>query len=53
MENNKIRILQCVANFNRAGVETVIMNYYRNIDRNKFQFDFLCNKEKKEIMTKK
>lgn len=47
MENDKIKVLQCVANFNRAGVETVIMNYYRNIDRNKFQFDFLCNKEKK------
>lgn len=28
---------------NPGGVESVIMNYYRNIDRNKFQFDFLCN----------
>lgn len=47
MKNDKIRILQCVGNLNRAGIETMIMNYYRNIDRNKFQFDFLCNKEKK------
>lgn len=29
-----------------GGVESVIMNYYRNIDRNKYQFDFLCNTEK-------
>lgn len=28
---------------NPGGVESVIMNYYRNIDRNVFQFDFLCN----------
>ena len=29
-----------------GGVESVIMNYYRNIDRNNIQFDFLCNTEK-------
>ena len=28
---------------NPGGVESVIMNYYRHIDRNKIQFDFLCN----------
>ena len=28
-----------------GGVESVIMNYYRNIDRNNIQFDFLCNTE--------
>ena len=30
----------------RAGIETMLMNYYRHIDRNKVQFDFLCNKKK-------
>ena len=30
----------------RAGIETMLMNYYRNIDRNRIQFDFLCNKSK-------
>ena len=30
---------------NPGGVESVIMNYYRNIDRKKIQFDFLCNTE--------
>ena len=28
---------------NPGGVESFIMNYYRHIDREKIQFDFLCN----------
>lgn len=28
---------------NPGGIESVIMNYYRNIDRRKLHFDFLCN----------
>ena len=28
---------------NPGGVESVIMNYYRCIDKTKIQFDFLCN----------
>lgn len=28
---------------NPGGIESVIINYYRKIDRNKLQFDFLCN----------
>ena len=28
---------------NPGGIESVIMNFYRNIDRNEIQFDFLCN----------
>ena len=28
-----------------GGMESVIMNYYRNIDKTKIQFDFLCNTE--------
>ena len=28
----------------RAGIETMLMNYYRKIDKNEIQFDFLCNK---------
>lgn len=41
-----IRILHSVSNMDRAGVETMLMNYYRYIDREKIQFDFLCNKKK-------
>ena len=36
------RILHVVSLMNRAGQETLIMNLYRNINRNEFQFDFLC-----------
>ena len=32
---------------NPGGVESVIINYYRNIDRTKVQFDFLCNSYEK------
>lgn len=39
-----IRILQCVNNMHRAGLETMLMNYYRNIDREKIQFDFLTHR---------
>lgn len=41
-----IRVLHSVSNMDRAGVETMLMNYYRHIDKNKVQFDFLCNKKK-------
>ena len=32
---------------NPGGVESVIMNYYRNIDHTEIQFDFLCNSYRK------
>lgn len=35
-----IRVLQVVAGLNYGGVSAAIMNYYRNIDRTKVQFDF-------------
>lgn len=39
-----IRILQCVqANLSCGGIESFIMNVYRNIDRTKIQFDFLVH----------
>lgn len=42
-----IRILQCVNNMHRAGLETMLMNYYRNIDRSKIQFDFLVHRQER------
>lgn len=39
-----IRVLQCVNNMHRAGLETMLMNYYRAIDRTKIQFDFLMHR---------
>ncbi|GAB5617071.1 glycosyltransferase family 1 protein [Faecalimonas canis] len=42
-----IRILHVVTHMNRGGLETMIMNYYRNIDREKIQFDFLVHRQEK------
>lgn len=38
-----IRILHVIGIMNRGGAETMIMNLYRNIDREKIQFDFVQN----------
>ena len=39
-----IRVLHSVSNMARAGIETMLMNYYREMDREQIQFDFLANK---------
>lgn len=41
-----IHILQSVSNMDRGGIESMLMNYYRHLDRTRFQFDFLVNKQK-------
>ena len=43
MENEPIRVLHIVPNMQAGGLETLIMNIYRNIDRTKVQFDFLVH----------
>lgn len=41
-----IRVLQVIGSMNRGGAETMIMNLYRNINREKVQFDFVeCGSE--------
>lgn len=40
---NPIRILHVVVSMDAGGIETMLMNYYRNIDRTKVQFDFLLH----------
>ncbi len=47
-----IRVLQVVAVMNRGGLETMIMNYYRNIDRSNIQFDFLVHGEDEGVYEK-
>lgn len=42
-----IRILHILHSMNRGGAETMLMNYYRNMDREKIQFDFLLTVEGK------
>lgn len=39
-----IRVLQVVTVMNRGGLETMLMNYYRHIDRNRVQFDFMVHR---------
>lgn len=38
-----IRVLNIVGRMDRGGIETLIMNIYRKIDRNLVQFDFLAH----------
>lgn len=42
------RILQVMASLDRGGAEVMIMTLYRNIDREKFQFDFVVNDRQQE-----
>ena len=51
MEDNKnpIRIAQIMGKWLGGGVEAVVMNYYRHINRNKIQFDFICDNDSTNI----
>ena len=42
-----IRVLNLMTTLNRGGAETMVMNYYRHIDRTKVQFDFVVHREEK------
>ena len=42
-----IRVLNLFTIMDRGGAETMVMNYYRHIDRTKVQFDFLVHREKR------
>ena len=39
-----MRVLQAVSIMNRGGLETLVMNLYRHVDRSKIQFDFLVHR---------
>lgn len=41
------RILHVVGRMDRGGTESMLMTYYRNIDRNKIQFDFVVHTTEK------
>lgn len=45
--NEPIRILHVVTYMGMGGIETMLMNFYRNIDRSKVQFDFLTHREER------
>ena len=39
------RVLMVFTIMNRGGAETMVMNYYRHMDRSRLQFDFLVHRE--------
>lgn len=45
--SKKIRILNLFTVMNRGGAETMVMNYYRAVDRSKVQFDFMVHREER------
>lgn len=48
-ENSPIRIAHIMGKWIGGGVESVVMNYYRHIDKSKIQFDFLCDEDSTNI----
>lgn len=44
-----IRIAHIIGKWLGGGVESVVMNYYRHIDREKVQFDFICDSDSTNI----
>lgn len=50
MEKDKpIIVAQIMGKWIGGGVEAVVMNYYRHIDRTKIQFDFICDEDSTNI----
>ena len=49
LKKEPIRVAQIIGKWLGGGVEAVVMNYYRNIDRNKIQFDFICDEDSTNI----
>lgn len=47
MKIEKIRILHVVTVMNLGGIETFLMTLYRDLDREKIQFDFLVHRNQK------
>lgn len=45
IDQKPIRVAQVVGKMVGGGVESVVMNYYRHIDRSKVQFDFLVDED--------
>lgn len=43
--NQPVRVLNLFTIMNRGGAETMVMNYYRKIDRTKVQFDFMVHRQ--------
>lgn len=49
MEKKEIVVAHIIGKWLGGGVESVVMNYYRHIDRTKIQFDFICDEDSTNI----
>jgi glycosyltransferase EpsF len=49
MKKAPIRIVHVIGKWVGGGVEAVVMNYYRHIDKTKIQFDFICDNDSTNI----
>lgn len=45
LKDKPLRVLQILGVVAGGGVESVILNYYKHIDRNKVQFDFVVHED--------
>lgn len=48
-DDEPVRVAQIMGKWVGGGVESVVMNYYRHIDRTKIQFDFICDDDSTNI----
>lgn len=48
-DDEPVRVAQIMGKWVGGGVESVVMNYYRYIDRTKIQFDFICDDDSTNI----
>ncbi len=44
-----LKVLHIVSGMDAGGLETLIMNLYRNLDRSKIRFDYLCFRDQVEF----
>lgn len=49
MKKEPIRVAHVIGKWLGGGVEAVVMNYYRNIDKQLIQFDFICDEDSTNI----
>ncbi len=48
-KDEQLRVAEIMGKWVGGGVEAVVMNYYKNIDRDKVQFDFICDDDSTNI----
>lgn len=49
IKGKPIRVAHIIGKWVGGGVESVVMNYYRHIDRSRVQFDFICDDDSTNI----